>query len=139
MSHEAGTSNDAWDAAPMAFLIGGLGLMSFGAAGCVRSWRLRQQGVSVPGLVIDIESDNENGGWPVVEFKARGKTHKFTSRCSVGLFSTLEVGASVPVRYSEATPANAVIDSVYGAFQGPISLLLMGLLCAVVALAQLLR
>lgn len=134
MSHDADeTSVDLWEAAPIAMVIGGLGAMAYGGWGCARSWRLRHEGVSVAGRVIEIESDNDNGRWPIVEFDAQGKTHKFRSSCSIGPFYKLEVGASVPVRYSDGDATRAVIDSPYAAFRGPLSFLLNGLLCALFA------
>ena len=111
------------------FVIAGLGMFAFGGWTLARAWHLRRHGVSVEGRVVRITAD-EGGGFPVVQFSAQGATHQFTSRSSVGVFSRLQPGQSVPVRYSTAKPANAIIDTPRHAFKRPSGLIALGFFLA---------
>ena len=113
------------------FVVAGIGLMAYGVWGLVRAWMLRRDGVQVQGRVVGTTSD-EGGGYPVIEYSERGNTHKFTSRSPLGLLSSLRVGARVPVRYSQAKPWSAILDTRRGAFGGPAGCACLGFFTATV-------
>lgn len=107
-------------------MLGGLGLIAYGSWGVLAALRLRTHGVSTNGFVVRLKTD-EGASFPVVEFRAQGKMHQFTSRSPLGPFHRLKVGACVAVLYDEANPKNAVIDSPHGALSGPAGSALVGL------------
>ena len=84
----------------IALVVGGPGSIADGVWDLVRAWRVIRDGVSAEGAPLCASIQTRTGErYPVVEFVAHGKTHRFTSHGSLGLLSSVRVGTHVPVRY----------------------------------------
>lgn len=112
-------------------ILGGVMMVACGVAFTVvasamlrQMWRMR---VATSGTVVDTEIGGEGEKLPVVIFtSAQGDRVQFTGFAAMGRFLGPRIGDTVPVRYNERAPNEARIDTYRSSFQGPVILLLFG-------------